>query len=186
MLDRSDPSQLTVQLIAGAASDGTPVFEEVPVESLGGPRYRILASPGLLDGLAAGDTFERDPDGSYRVVEHSGNLCVQVYYDGALLHERFDGELLPQVRSMGGWLDGRTDGVSVLTIPLTAGWASIERALDDWVASAPGATWSYGNVYGDDGAPLGWWDDVRDVRSPAGRRCGARGRPRRVGGGLGS
>jgi hypothetical protein len=161
MLDRSDPDQPTVQLVAGAASDGTPMLEEVPVESLGGARYRILASPGLLDGLAAGDTFELQPDGTYRVVEHSGNVCVQVYYDGPVLHDRFDAELLPQVRSMGGWLDGRTDGVSVLTIPVGAGWDSIRLALDAWVASAPGATWSYANVYGEDGAPLGWWDEAR-------------------------
>jgi hypothetical protein len=94
-------------------------------------------------------------------MERSGNLCVQVLYDGPALHDRFDAELLPQIRAMGGWLDGRTDGVSVLTIPLSAGWTPIERALGGWVASAPGASWSYANVYGDGDVPLGWWDDVR-------------------------
>ena len=161
MLDRSDPDQPTVQLLVGPTSDGTPFFEEVPVEPLGAQRYRILASPGLLDGLAAGDVFERHDDGTYHVRERSGNLCVQVLYDAPGLHDRLDVELLPQVQALGGWLDGRAERESVLTFPLSAGFARIERALDAWVASAPSATWSFANVYGEDGrTPLGWWEQL--------------------------
>jgi hypothetical protein len=158
MLDRSDADQATVRLLVGAASDGTPFFEEVPVERLGGERFRILASPGLLDGLAAGDVFERSDDGTYRLIERSGNLCVQLLYDDTAPHERFDLEVLPRVHELGGWLDGRTERASVLTFPLTAGFAPIEGLMNAWVASTPGGSWSYGNVYGEDGrTPLGWW-----------------------------
>lgn len=160
-LERTDPDQPTVQLLVGPTSDGTPFFEDVPVEPIGGQRYRILASPGLLDGLAAGDVFERDRDGTYRVLERSGNLCIQVYDAESLSHDRFDADLLPQVRAMGGWLDGRTSRVNVLTIPVSAGFAAIERAMNAWVASTPGATWSYANVYAEDGSQLGWWDSLR-------------------------
>lgn len=159
MLDRSDPNQPTLQLLAGEKGDGTPVFEEVPVEDAGGGRYRILASPGLLDGLAAGDTFEPSADGRFRVAERSGNICVQVWYPGLALADRIDAELVPAVQAIGGWLDGRDRGVSAFTVPLTATFRRIESVFGDWAASADGAGWVYGNVYAEGSDdPLRWWD----------------------------
>jgi hypothetical protein len=154
----SEPNQPTVRLLAALKESGQPVFEEVPVEVLGPNRYRLLASPGILDGLAAGDTFTVDPESHlYRVHEHGGNLCVQVWYPGLDLAGRVDAELVPAVTAMGGTLDGREQELSSFTIPLTAGMAAIERLFNDWVDRVDGATWSFGNAYEEDGAtPLAW------------------------------
>lgn len=157
-LDRSDPDQPTVQLRVVDARSDEPFFEEVPVEPLSGDRYRLLASPGLLDGLAAGDVFVRDPDGGYDVVEHGGNVCVQVYFPDHDPGERVEGALVPAVEALGGWLDGRTPGVATFTIPVSAGFAAIERVFEGWVGGEPGASWSYANVYGPDGDQLRWWE----------------------------
>lgn len=146
------PNQPTVRLLATLKESGQPVFEEVPVEVLGPNRYRLLASPGILDGLAAGDTFTVDPISHlYRVHVRGGNLCVQVWYPGLDLAGRVDAELVPPVTAMAGRLDGREQELSSFTIPLSAGMAAIEALFNEWVDSADGATWSFGNAYEDDG-----------------------------------
>jgi hypothetical protein len=174
LLDRSKQNQATVELFVDWTSEGKPFFEEVPVTALGDERYRILASPGLLDGLAAGDVFERRSDGTFAVVERSGNLCIQIWYPEADLGARVDAELIPGVAALGGSLDGRTEGASVLTFPLSAGFPRIEALLDGWVTTAPGASWSYANVYDEDGwTPLRWWlaDEFRDQLAAASDRA---------------
>jgi hypothetical protein len=152
------PNQPTVRLLAALKESGQPVFEEVPVEILGPARYRLLASPGILDGLTRGDVFTVDPQSSlYRVHEHGGNLCVQVWYPGLDLAGRVDAELVPGVAALGGTLDGREQELSSFTVPLSAGIPAIEELLNGWVDSAAGATWSFGNAYEEDGVtPLPW------------------------------
>jgi hypothetical protein len=153
-----DPNQPTVRLLAALKESGEPVLEEVPVEVLGPDHYRLLASPGILDGLASGDTFTVDPAShAYRVREHGGNLCVQVWYPGLDLAGRVDAELVPGVIRLGGTLDGRGQELSSFTIPLSAGMPAIEELFNAWVDDADGATWSFGNAYEDDGTtPLPW------------------------------
>ena len=157
------PNQPTVRLLATFKESGQPVYEEVPVEVLGPNRYRLLASPGILDGLAAGDVFTVDPISFlYRVHERGGNLCVQVWYPGLDLAGRVDAELVPAVTAMGGTLDGREQELSSFTIPLTAGIPAIETLFNDWVDHADGATWSFGNAYEEDGiTPLPWFAEAQ-------------------------
>ena len=163
----ADPE--TVALRASDDGSGEPFFEEVPVEPVSEGSYRLQASPGLLDGVAAGDVFIRHEDGRYDVVERGGNLCVQIWYPGVDLHRRVDADLLPAARRLGGWLDGRADGVTVLTFPLEAGFDRITTLLDGWVATVSGAGWSYANVYAEDGeTPLGWWEDPSFAEAPRG------------------
>ena len=174
VLDRSNPNQVTVELFVDWTSDGKPFYEQVPVESVAGDRYRVRASPGLLDGLAAGDVFERHADGAFDVIERSGNLAVQIWYPSEDLGERVHEELEPGARALGGWLDGQTSRGSVFTFPLRAGFPRIEKLLDDWVATAPAARWSYANVYDADGwTPLRWWEgeQFRDQLSAAADRA---------------
>lgn len=159
ILDRSNPNQTTVELFVDWTSAGEPFYEAVPVDPLGGERFRVLASPGLLDGLATGDVFERRPDGSFEVIERSGNLAVQIWYPDEDLSGRVEAELVPGVRALGGWLDGQTPRGSVFTFPLRVGFPKIEKLLDGWLATAPAARWSYANVYDADGwTPLRWWE----------------------------
>jgi hypothetical protein len=162
MANTPAPNQPTVRLLAALKESGQPVLEEVPVEVLGPNSYRLLASPGILDGLAAGDSFTVDPVSHlYRVHEHGGNLCVQVWYPGLDLAGRVDAELVPAVTAMGGTLDGREQELSSFTIPLSAGIPSIETLFNEWVDRADGATWSFGNAYEEDGVtPLPWLSEA--------------------------
>lgn len=155
-------SQPTVRLLATLKESGQPVFEEVPVEVLGPTRYRLMASPGILDGLAKGDVFSVDPQtGAYQVEEHGGNLCVQVWYPGLDLAGQIDRDLLPWIISLGGSLDGREQELTSFTVPLTEGLPQITNVLEGWVRSTKGATWSFGNAYEEDGTTLQAW--LRDA-----------------------
>ena len=44
----------------------------------------------------------------------------------------------------------------VVTIPVTVGFPVIEAVVNSWTIDH-GCAWEYGNVYDDDGNPLGWW-----------------------------
>jgi hypothetical protein len=69
--------------------------EVLPAEPLGGGRFRLLASPGLVEGVAAGDELElapADPAG-YRVPRRGGQLCIWVY-----VPMRPDGRMQPTGR----------------------------------------------------------------------------------------
>lgn len=148
-----------VNLIAGRASSGRDVFEEVPVERLDDGSCRVLQSPGLAQGIAAGDIIDVRPDGTFRTIHRGGNVVVQVYAPrdvlGAL-HEVLE----PHIAELGGWLDGRgakqTTGSLVYTIPITAGFDAIDAVMRRIEGNA-GVDWLYGNVYADDGTPLDWW-----------------------------
>jgi hypothetical protein len=72
----------------------------------------------------------------------------------------FRDELADQVlERLSGVLDGGIDRGMVFTIPLGAGFATIETFFDTFVRTHPGTEWLYGNVYDPDtGRPLGWWE----------------------------
>lgn len=161
MSDRGESS--TSDLRVPVFSDGARQGEEVlPVVELGDGRYRLLASPGFVEGLAAGDELELDPDAplGHRVVRRGGNLCVWFYHSEPLSESS---EVTADVRrvaeSLGGHLDGGYSRMLVLTIPLAAGFDAVARAFDDAVRRHAAASWLYGNVYdpADGMTPLNWW-----------------------------
>jgi hypothetical protein len=53
-----------LRLKAGRKSSGEPVFEEVLTERLPDGTQRLLPTPGLVLGVAAGDIIEASNDGS--------------------------------------------------------------------------------------------------------------------------
>ena len=159
MSDRGDAHELHVPIV----SDGRRQGEEVlPVAALGGGRYRLLASPGFAEGLAAGDEFELDSKAplGHRVLRRGGNLCVWFYH-----HEPLDesstatAHISAVAESLGGRLDGGYSRMLVLTVPLSAGFDAVAQAFDDAVRRHPGSSWLYGNVYdpADGVTPLNWW-----------------------------
>ena len=136
--------------------------ELLPAEPLGGDRFRLLASPGIVEGLAAGDEVElapADPRG-FRVLRRGGQLCVWVYLPEPP-PEQADARLSLAATILGGYLDGGNTNLRVLTVPVSAGFKQVEAELGAAVAELPGSIWAYGNVFdrqnGD--RPLGWWDD---------------------------
>ena len=144
----------TVDLVAGRKASGEPVFEEVLVDRLDGDTYRIVATPGLVLGVAADDIVRVSPEAQFEVVERGRNLAVQVYGR----HEDVD-EITKDVWELGGALDGRADNLTVYTIPVTAGFPRVEAVFNALVARHPDVEWYFGNVYDpEDGVtPLDWW-----------------------------
>jgi len=153
--------QLAIDAVGGEGQ-----LEAVPAVPVGEGRYKILASPGFAPGAAAGDVIEIDPDrkGHFKVVERSGNLCIQVFFVNADMEERkrvLD-RSTAKVRSIGGWLDGGKDVANshliIYTIPVTSGFPAIERVMNEIAKEPTFATWMFGNVYAEDGVtPLNWW-----------------------------
>jgi len=141
----------------------TPQGEEaIPVEPLGGTRFRITASPGMVEGLAAGDELEIDSAEvlGYRLLKRGGNLCVWFYFEHPVdAHDPGVENLTASVERIGGWLDGGQSRMVVFTIPVIAGFPAVERVFDAALEGHPGSQWFFGNVYDpkDGTTPLGWW-----------------------------
>ena len=144
----------TVDMVAGTKSSGEPVFEEVLVDRLHGGVYRVVATPGLVLGIAADDVVRVTPEARYEIVKRGRNLAVHVYGD----HDLVD-EVTMDVWELGGSLDGRADNLTVYTMPVSAGLPQVERVFNDLVARHPDVEWYFGNVYDtkDGVTPLNWW-----------------------------
>jgi hypothetical protein len=144
---------------------GQPRLEEaLPVEAVGAGLFRLLASPGLVDGVAAGDELEltaEEPSG-FRVVRRGGQLCIWVYLPAEPPPVGAEARLDRAARALGGYVDGGHTKLRILTVPVAAGFASVETELDAAVAELSGSTWFYGNVYDsrNAGRPLGWWEGL--------------------------
>jgi hypothetical protein len=149
----------TLKLLAGPSSSGTPAYEEVLAERRSMKRYKLLKSPGLVQGLAAGDVFEALPDGTFNVVERGRNLSIQIFGRGDMNPvERLATERLSV---LGGRLDGQSQRELVYTVPIVAGFPAVEAILNELVARFPAVDWYFGNVYdpSDGVTPLNWWMD---------------------------
>jgi hypothetical protein len=143
----------TIRLIAGQKSSGEPVYEELLVDPLGGDRYRVVASPGLVLGLASGDEIIAGPDQTFELATRGGNLSIHVYGPHSIVNT-----LAPRIGALGGWLDGRAPNLTVFTIPVSVGFPEVERVLNDFVGQHSGTEWYFANVYDEDGVtPLNWW-----------------------------
>jgi hypothetical protein len=147
----------TVNLLAGRSSTGAPAFEEVLVEESGSRRYRLLRSPGLTLGLAAGDLFELRSDGTFEVIERGGNVCIQIFCSADL--ESVEADATVRLRRLGGRLDGKSARELVYTVGASVGFNPIEEALRAVQERHPHAEWYFGNVYDpvDGVTPLNWW-----------------------------
>ena len=158
---RVDPASGELHLdLLESYRDGRPMRDPVHAADLGRGRFRLLHSPGFVQGIAAGDEFEvLGPDGAFRVVHRGGNLAVQVFG-----RETFPPEMAAETArrvagELGGTLDGRIERGMVFTVPVAAGFPAIERFFGELEAATPGLEWVFGNVYDpDDGVtPLNWW-----------------------------
>jgi Domain of unknown function (DUF4265) len=145
----------TLQLLAGSRDDGSPVYEEVRVEPIQDGRYRLMQSPGLVMGLAAGDVFVAKSGGQFDLETRGGNICVQIFCDQA---DAVEPHATKELASIGGWLDGKAKKELVFTIAASVGFPEIERVLDT-LKLVLGVEWYYGNVYDpiDGVTPLNWW-----------------------------
>jgi hypothetical protein len=153
-----------VHLLAGHKADGDRVLEAVPAAPAGEPStFRLIATPGLVEGTAAEDIVRVEADGSFDVVRRGGNLAVHVFARG-LADEAYS-NLEADVERLGGYLDGgggtHQTTVRVFTVPVAAGFAAVEAAFNAFAKQHPEAHWSFGNVYdpADGVTPLNWWQE---------------------------
>jgi hypothetical protein len=145
--------QLFVEVVNGKA-----VREPVHVADLGEGRFRLLYSPGFVQGIAAGDEFRLvDADGRFDVIARGGNLVVQMFSREAVRESQT--ELVARVGRLDGTLDGAIEQGLSFTIPLAVGFPAIESLFNEWVEAHSAWTWHYGNVYStiDLTTPLNWW-----------------------------
>lgn len=141
--------------------------EALPVEQLEPNRFRLLASPGLADGMAAGDEFELSvgEESGYALLQRAGNVCVRFYFSesvGLMTPDTLTTEaqeLREAVEKIGGWLDGGLRYMLVFTLPVAIGFPTIEKLFDEAVRKNSESYWFYGNVYDpkDETTPLNWW-----------------------------
>jgi hypothetical protein len=136
--------------------------EAVPAVHLGGKRFRLLCSPGLVEGIASGDEIQIDDDAprGFLILQRSGNVCAWLYFPNAIEPEGPEATAVAQsLTRLGGPLDGGGATFLVLTIPISSGFPAIESVLDSQTQAHPDTFWRYGNVYDADGeTPLRWWD----------------------------
>lgn len=148
-----------VHLRVGKSRDGKPAFEPIHAHPLGGRRYRVLFTPGLAYGIAADDEIELADDGTYAVVSRGKNIAVRVFSDEPL--QDLEASLTIQVQvHLSGRLDGRRPHGLAYTVPLSAGFGPLEDVFTIFTQAHAGTLWEYGNVYGEDGLPLNWWNSA--------------------------
>jgi hypothetical protein len=161
--DENMSSETTVDLNA-ILHDGRRIPENLLVEVLGENRFRLVRSPGLVSGIAAGDQFELAPDEpfGYRLIKRGGNVCLQLFVETDKV-EDVRGTLTALFERMGGRLDGdvafKTLANLVFTLPVDAGFPAIEAVMARAQRISPSCQWFYGNVYDstDGVTPLNWW-----------------------------
>jgi len=159
----ADRQPTIIQLYAGTRHDGEPVVEKVAVREADDGSYQMLHSPAFVRGLARGDSLEwvSQRAGTFKVLHRAGNLAVRVYCksDAAVL----DAALTPHVTQLEGRRDIKSDHLLVYSIPVEAGFDSIEEVFDQQLSGNADASWSYGNVYDEhSGEPLQWWQQKPD------------------------
>jgi hypothetical protein len=152
---------MTIQLPALDQWGDLPVLEVLEVEALESGALRLVYSPGLVDGLAAGDEIELTnavPQG-FKVLRRGGNFCIWLYFeDENRVHGPAQDRIRREVERLGGELDGATDLSLVFTIPLRVGFDAVRTFFDRVVEETHGTLWIYANVYDPKtGAPLNWW-----------------------------
>ncbi|MGI8333873.1 DUF4265 domain-containing protein [Actinomadura scrupuli] len=141
---------------AGDKPDGQPVHEVVPVERLPDGRYKIVGTPAMVLGCAAGDIVVFDQNKRVQVLQRGGNLAVQAFPVVELVPTDV-GRLREAMTPLGGLVESPPDlRFVVVTVPVTAGFPRVESIMDEWAAEA-NANWWYGNVEDDEGALLNWW-----------------------------
>lgn len=109
--------------------DGQPLKEPVHVQVLGPGAYRLLYSPGFVQGIAAGDEFRLPgEDGAFEVTRRGGNLAIQLFSLEPVAP--FQAELAEQVQRLGGTLDGAIERGLVFTVPVSAGFPAVETLFN--------------------------------------------------------
>jgi hypothetical protein len=147
--------------VSGAERPGA---EDVPARKTT-DGWELLRSPLYATQVAAGDVIrmiDRDA-GSFEIVRRGGNISVQFYLaahdmDNIEATTEIANEIESELAALGGRMDGKTAGLIVFSIPISAGFATVEKVFELAAHRHIGAQWQYGNVYDPlTQEPLLWW-----------------------------
>jgi hypothetical protein len=146
--------QEVVRLIAGHKRSGETVYENALGIRLSDSDVKLVHTPGLALGIAAGDVIRVNLEGEYQVISHGGNIAVYVYADPPVALS-----ITAEIEALGGYWDGGVKNLTIFTIPVSAEFDQIEPILNALVAKNTSVEWYYGNVYDltDGVTPLNWW-----------------------------
>jgi hypothetical protein len=161
-----DESQVKVLELPVCHNDNSrPMTEALDVVQMSTNRFRLIYSPGAVEGLAKDDEFElsaTDPK-RFHVLRRSGYLCVWFYFKEAGLNQGPCGNRVRSViEEFGGICDGGGNTHLVFSIPVALGFPELEAMLNDLTMQYYGSTWLYGNVYDpwNELKPLDWWNEL--------------------------
>ncbi|MCR8922037.1 DUF4265 domain-containing protein [Dasania sp. GY-MA-18] len=158
--------QPTLELLAGQHPNGEMVVERVLVTPQPEEHsYLLLKSPVFVRGIARGDVIHANandssqPKGSFKVLQHGGNLCVRVFSKED--NDNLEQALTSAIEKLGGDLDIHEKRVLVYSIHVSCGFNTIEKLLNEQLEQHPQSNWLYGNVYHpQSGEPLNWWQAI--------------------------
>ena len=110
---------------------------------------------GEGEGEGEGEVMTVADVGSFEVEKRGGNV-------GVLLHGSNLGDVVEPLDNAFAKIGGRVEApgtahLVVATVPVSAGFESIERALREVLLNRSGVEWGYGNVYDERDQPLNWW-----------------------------
>jgi len=143
-----------INLIVEGSEGGT---QPVEVKLISSSVYRILFSPGFVEGIAAGDVIRLTDQvkGEFEVIEYGGNVSVKISDVSRIV------EKLPEIDSIltkvGARRDGNLERVAVWTIPVKSGFNDIELSIANACKILEEPDWWYGNVYDSQNNPINWW-----------------------------
>ncbi|GHG77814.1 hypothetical protein GCM10012319_28190 [Comamonas sp. KCTC 72670] len=131
------------------------------MEELGPNHYRLVYSPGLVHGLAAGDEIglsDTAPSG-FIVKKRGGNFCIWFFFPKEGMNRGEDARRLSQeVSRIGGRMEGGGETTLVFSAPASSGFDAIADFFDAAVASVHDSAWMFSNAYAPGtGARLDWW-----------------------------
>lgn len=140
--------------------------EQVPARRHPSGAWELLKSPLYATELAAGDLIkiQQVESGLFELIARGGNVCVQFYLDQEQADssdstERVERWLKQELRNIDGRVDGTTPGLITCTIPVSVGFAAIERTFSKAEANFLGSQWQYANIYDPiTEEPIGWWE----------------------------
>jgi hypothetical protein len=131
--------------------------ENLLAEPLADGRFRLVCTPGLIQGFAADDVIRYHADRrSAELVSRGMKVGVQFYHPA--LDDRVVAHIEGQVTAVGGSVDGHLQNLLVLTFPVGVRVGNIQSFLREYEERF-GAEWFFANLFTDDGRPLEWWKD---------------------------
>jgi thiamine biosynthesis protein ThiC len=132
--------------------------QPVEVQLIGQDEYLILYSPGLVEGIAAGDHIKvtNIETGEFKVTKYGGNLSIKIFTNIEIV------EYIKDIEKAFSELDAKCDGTikkaCVWTVSLSNNsFRQIEFVMKNIESIVPELTWWYGNVYDKNDKPLNWW-----------------------------